>query len=106
VCGNGVVQPGEACDDGNGVNDDCCHDDCTAASPGTDCAPPVPFPGVCDASGNCAAIPTLSEWGVILLSLLMLAAVLRYRRGARSSTRADASRMRGRFGRHDTANAP
>jgi cysteine-rich repeat protein len=79
VCGNGVAQPGEACDDGNTVNDDCCHNDCTAASPGTGCAPPAP--GVCDGNGHCVAIiPTLSEWSVTLLSLLMLAAVLRYRR--------------------------
>lgn len=28
-CGNGVVDPGEACDDGNDVDDDGCRDDCT-----------------------------------------------------------------------------
>ena len=74
VCGNAFVQPGEACDDGNTVDDDCCHNDCTPAPPGTACTPA----GTCDGNGHCGGfvIPTLSEWGVIVLSLLMLAAVL------------------------------
>jgi len=29
VCGNGVKEPGEQCDDGNTVDDDLCHTDCT-----------------------------------------------------------------------------
>jgi cysteine-rich repeat protein len=29
VCGNGVVEEGEDCDDGNTSNDDACHNDCT-----------------------------------------------------------------------------
>ena len=28
ICGNGVVEPGEACDDGNDVDDDACNNDC------------------------------------------------------------------------------
>ena len=28
VCGDGVVDPGEACDDGNNVNGDGCNQDC------------------------------------------------------------------------------
>ena len=34
-CGNGIVQPGEFCDDGNLVNGDCCSSTCTveAGSP-------------------------------------------------------------------------
>jgi cysteine-rich repeat protein len=35
VCGNGIPQPGEQCDDGNMDDNDCCHNDCTAAPPGT-----------------------------------------------------------------------
>jgi cysteine-rich repeat protein len=31
ICGNGVKESGEACDDGNTVDDDSCHNDCTAA---------------------------------------------------------------------------
>ncbi|MGB1278134.1 MAG: DUF4215 domain-containing protein, partial [Nannocystaceae bacterium] len=33
-CGNGVVDDGEECDDGNALNDDACLDDCTPASCG------------------------------------------------------------------------
>ena len=29
VCGNGILQPGEFCDDGNTVNGDCCSSTCT-----------------------------------------------------------------------------
>ena len=28
VCGNGIVEPGEQCDDGNAVNGDCCSSTC------------------------------------------------------------------------------
>ncbi len=28
-CGNGVVESGEQCDDGNAKDDDACHNDCT-----------------------------------------------------------------------------
>lgn len=31
VCGNGVLDPGEECDDGNAVNTDSCKTDCTFA---------------------------------------------------------------------------
>jgi len=34
VCGNGVKETGEQCDDGNQTNDDLCHNDCTK----NDCA--------------------------------------------------------------------
>ncbi len=37
-CGNGVVDPGEVCDDGNAVGGDCCTSDCQGfASDGTPC---------------------------------------------------------------------
>ncbi|HEY2774366.1 MAG TPA: lysyl oxidase family protein [Candidatus Binatia bacterium] len=37
-CGNGALDPGEACDDGNQLDGDCCSADChTAASDGTSC---------------------------------------------------------------------
>ena len=82
-CGNGVVQPGEQCDDGNTAGGDCCGPECTAEPAGTACSTPNVV-GTCDASGHCigAAIPTLSEWGIALLSLLMLAVVLARRRPA------------------------
>jgi cysteine-rich repeat protein len=87
VCGNGVVQPGEECDDGNTAAGDCCQPDCTLDPAGTGCEAPVPFPGTCDGNGNCVGIPTLSEWGVAALSLLMLGAVLRDRRRAMGPVR-------------------
>jgi cysteine-rich repeat protein len=31
ICGNGVKESGEACDDGNTIDDDSCHNDCTTA---------------------------------------------------------------------------
>ncbi len=34
VCGNGVVEVGEQCDDGNDVSGDGCEPDCTATAPG------------------------------------------------------------------------
>ena len=81
VCGNGVVQPGEECDDGNTVAGDCCDADCAAEPAGTACATPFVVSGTCDANGNCigVAIPTLSQWGIAVMSLLTLAMVL-YRR--------------------------
>jgi cysteine-rich repeat protein len=30
VCGNGVVEEGEACDDGNDLDDDACNNRCTS----------------------------------------------------------------------------
>lgn len=34
-CGNGIVQSGEACDDGGLANGDCCSSTCTAEAPGS-----------------------------------------------------------------------
>jgi cysteine-rich repeat protein len=38
VCGNGVIEPGEACDDGNSIDGDCCSNACQALPDGTSCA--------------------------------------------------------------------
>jgi len=81
-CGNGYVGAGEECDDGNTVGGDCCAADCTFESAGNTCPATPPYPGSCDGSGQCVAIPTLSEWGVIIMSALMLALVLWRRRPA------------------------
>ncbi|MBI3782559.1 MAG: DUF4215 domain-containing protein [Deltaproteobacteria bacterium] len=32
ACGNGAKEPGEECDDGNGIDDDACHNNCTKTS--------------------------------------------------------------------------
>ena len=38
TCGNGVIDGGETCDDGNAADGDCCSSDCqTAAADGTSC---------------------------------------------------------------------
>ena len=38
VCGNGELEPGEFCDDGNTADDDGCSGDCTAVDPDYDCS--------------------------------------------------------------------
>jgi cysteine-rich repeat protein len=37
ICGNGHVDPGEGCDDGNRVNGDCCNSGCLSDANGTRC---------------------------------------------------------------------
>ncbi len=56
-CGNGVLRAGEACDDGNYVNGDCCSVYCTYEAAGTTCDADgsVCTDDVCDGSGSCAA---------------------------------------------------
>ena len=82
ACGNGVVTTGESCDDGNLVDTDCCSALCQTATVGTPCddGNPNTTADQCNASGVCEGlppgIPTLSEWGVLLLSLLMLARII------------------------------
>src|ERR1051325_2793318 len=54
-CGNGIVDPGEACDDGNIMDGDGCSHDCLSLE---GCGNGVPDPGeVCDdhntADGTC-----------------------------------------------------
>ncbi|MCP3979476.1 MAG: IPTL-CTERM sorting domain-containing protein [bacterium] len=61
VCGNGVREGDEQCDDGNTTAGDGCSPTCTI-EPGT-------------------AIPTVGEWGLILLSVMLLGmGVLVFRR--------------------------
>jgi cysteine-rich repeat protein len=51
-CGNGEVEPGEACDDGNTRDGDCCASDCAEAAPdGSACSEP----GSCLEAGSCQA---------------------------------------------------
>jgi spore coat protein A len=46
-CGNGVLEPTEACDDGNTVAGDCCSPTCEVAAPDGD------GDGICDLADNC-----------------------------------------------------
>lgn len=52
ICGNGVVEDGEACDDGNSVNGDGCSADCKAIEPGYVCYEGKPCEQVSGVCGN------------------------------------------------------
>src|SRR5439155_995152 len=49
-CGNGIVDPGEDCDDGNQLNGDCCSSNCKFEPPTTVCRPAA---GPCDVEERC-----------------------------------------------------
>jgi cysteine-rich repeat protein len=55
VCGNGAVEFGEQCDDGNTVNGDCCDSGCQYEPNGSSCADATVCNGdeVCDGAGVC-----------------------------------------------------
>jgi cysteine-rich repeat protein len=59
VCGNGVVDPGEACDDGNAINSDGCNEACRIV-PAIACLAPSASAGAetCTAEISCAAVAT------------------------------------------------
>ena len=57
VCGNGIVESGEACDDGNMVNGDSCNNTCTVQS-GWSC---TGSPSVCS---NTLSVGEASNQGV------------------------------------------
>jgi cysteine-rich repeat protein len=58
-CGNGVIEPGEQCDDANAIDDDCCSLECKPALEGVPC----PDDGLactadlCDDAGICTHAP-------------------------------------------------
>lgn len=56
ACGDGVLDAGEQCDDGNTMNGDCCSADCVADSPGSACddGDPCTAADQCNANGECA----------------------------------------------------
>jgi|GEM_PF-3389480 len=51
VCGNGVVETGEACDDGNAVDSDTCSNACLFGG-GQGCTDSAQCVGVCDVTGG------------------------------------------------------
>jgi cysteine-rich repeat protein len=55
VCGNGTVEIGEECDDGNSVSGDCCSATCTFEASGSSCADATLCNGdeTCDGAGTC-----------------------------------------------------
>jgi cysteine-rich repeat protein len=50
-CGDGIVSPGEGCDDGNTANGDCCSAACVPAVDGTSCSDGL----FCNGAEACAA---------------------------------------------------
>ncbi len=52
TCGNGMLDAGEECDDGNTSSADCCAPSCQFASAGTICRQAV-WPNTCDATEVC-----------------------------------------------------
>jgi cysteine-rich repeat protein len=59
VCGNGFVEVGEACDDGNTVAGDCCAADCQLEPVGSACTADgvACTTDACDATGRCIPAP-------------------------------------------------
>jgi uncharacterized delta-60 repeat protein len=57
-CGDGVLDPGEACDDGNVVGGDCCTPACTFAPAGNSCDSngDLCTRDECDGAGTCAFV--------------------------------------------------
>lgn len=55
VCGNGTVESGEQCDDGNSANGDCCSSTCQFEANGSSCAPDSNqcTNDVCNGAGVC-----------------------------------------------------
>jgi len=57
ICGNGVLDLGEQCDDGNLVAGDCCSPTCTFEPLGQPCgAPDVCVNNACNGAGTCALV--------------------------------------------------
>ncbi len=53
-CGNGVVDDGEECDDGNTQGGDCCNSTCGLDPAGTACTPEATWASAeCNATGSC-----------------------------------------------------
>ena len=63
VCGNGVRDPGEACDDGNTSNSDGCNNQCVVVPAVTCLAPSASADASCAATISCAAIASCSDPG-------------------------------------------
>jgi cysteine-rich repeat protein len=63
-CGNGVIDPGEDCDDGDVQIGDCCSPTCTFDPASYQCAPGSPCAtGHCDGAGTCVPVPLAAGTG-------------------------------------------
>lgn len=59
-CGDGVLDAGEECDDGNTAGGDCCRMNCTLDLPGMPCGGEdvACYDHVCDGLGTCGTVPS------------------------------------------------
>lgn len=57
MCGNGVLEPGESCDDGNTTDGDCCSQACQLDAAGATCSDgnACTQSDACDGSGRCVS---------------------------------------------------
>ncbi len=109
-CGDGTTNnTSEECDDGNTNNIDTCHNDCTKTVCGDGIRNQPNGNGVnenCDDGGtangdgcdeNCqfeGNVPTVTQWGMVTMSLLLLVGLaVKFRRGL-ASLECCASRLR------------
>lgn len=76
-CGDGTLDKGEMCDDGNNVSGDGCTDECVVEF----CGDGIVQEGLgeeCDGGKGCTddclieVVPTMTTWAYIVLALLLL----------------------------------
>ncbi|MCA9610362.1 MAG: DUF4215 domain-containing protein [Myxococcales bacterium] len=113
VCGDGVVEVGESCDDGNTTPGDGCNATCQleeppgadgGIEPGIDAGVHLGEPGYADGGMTptggdgcgCRVPATSRPEAPAAIALALLALVIRRRRAARGSTSPDSSRSRHR----------
>lgn len=67
LCGNGDLDPGEACDDGNNLDGDCCSATCQLDPPGSTCEDGVDCTegDQCDALGVCRGEPSTGQYAIL-----------------------------------------
>ncbi len=65
ACGDGVIDAGEQCDDGNTMSGDCCSATCTLEAAGGPCATDFNqcTDDVCDGAGVCSHVPNSDPCG-------------------------------------------